>query len=89
MLQTEDQCTKYSEPVMDVLHSKHPDARPPTRTSLESYPVQLPDLILIDMTEDTVTDITGNLSIGSGTRGSDLVSLNKWLLQFRAASGEV
>ena len=38
LLQPEDHCTKTRERVMEVLCTKHPDARPPLAASLDAYP---------------------------------------------------
>ena len=74
---------------MKVLHAKHPEARTPTAASLESYPEQPPGLTLVDIIDDTVTAVTGRILGGDGQGGTDSVSLQHWLLRFRAASGEL
>ena len=43
----------------------------------------------MDITDDTVTAVAGRLSGGAGLGRTDLVSLQHWLLQFGAASGEL
>ena len=74
---------------MEVLRTKHPEARTPTSASLDSYPGQPPELILVDTTEDTVTVVAGRLSVGAGPGGIDSVSLQHWLMRFIAARAEL
>ena len=54
---------------MEVLHTKHPDAHTPSLAGLESYTVRPLELVSVDITEDTVTDISGRLSGGTGPVG--------------------
>ena len=86
VLQPGDRCTKTGDRVMEVLRAKHPEARTPTAVSLESYPDRPPELTPVDITNDTVTAVVGRLSGGAGPGGNDSVSLQHWLLRFRAAS---
>ena len=65
MLQYEYHFTKYGETLIDVLHSKHPDATPLTRTSLESYIVQSTEIVPFKVTKDTVMEVAGSLSGGA------------------------
>ena len=74
---------------MEVLRTKHPDARPPSATSLDTYPDQPPELVLADITENTVTEVVGRLSGGAGLGGTSLVVLQQWLLIFGAAIREL
>ena len=43
----------------------------------------------MDITDDTVTEVAGRISVGAGLGGRDSVSLQHWLLCFRAASAEL
>ena len=74
---------------MEVLRAKHPEVRTPTAASLDSYPDRPPELTPVDITDDTVTAVAGQLSGGAGPGGTDSVSLQHWLLRFGAASGEL
>ena len=74
---------------MEVLRTKHLEARTPTAASLDSYPVRTPELTPMDITKDTVTAVAGRLSGGAGPGGTDSVSLQHWLLWFGAASAEL
>ena len=74
---------------MEVLPNKHSKACPPTAASLETYPECPPEIFHVDITDDTVTEVTGRLSRGAGTGGTDSVSLHHWLLSFGAPSGEL
>ena len=38
VLQNEELCTKTRERLMEVLRIKHPEVRPPTASSLDTYP---------------------------------------------------
>ena len=75
--------------MIEVLCTKHPEARTPTAASLDSYPGRPPELTPVDITEDTVTAVAGRLSGGAGPGGADSVSLQHWLLRFGAASAEL
>ena len=74
---------------MEVLHTKHPEARTPTAAILDFYPGRPPELTPVDITKDTVTAVSGRLSEGAGPGGTDSVSLQHWLLRFSAASAEL
>ena len=61
VLQPGDRCTKTGDRVMEVLRSKHPEARTPTAASLDSYPDRPPDLTPVDITDDMVMAVAGQL----------------------------
>ena len=73
----------------EVLRTKHPEARTPTATSLDSYLGRPPELTPVDITKEMVTAVAGRLLGGAGPRGTDSVSLQHWLLRFGAASAEL
>ena len=75
-------CTKTGDRAMEVLHTKYLDARPPSAASLEIYLDRLPDIVPVDITNDTVAEVAGRLSGGAGTRRTDSVSLQNWILRF-------
>ena len=75
VLQSGDRCTKTGDRVMEVLRIKHPEARTPTASSLESYPGRPPELTTVDITKDTVTAVARRLSGGDGPGGTESVSL--------------
>ena len=89
MLQPGDRCEKTGDQVLEVIRAKHPEARTPTVACLTSYTRCPPEITLVDITDDTVTAVAGRLSGGVGPRGTDLVSLQHWLLRFGAASAEL
>ena len=89
VLQPDDHCTKTGERVMEVLCTKHPDARPPLAACLDAYPNNPPEMFPVNITDDVVSAVAGRLLGGAGTGGADLVCLQHWLLRFRAASGEL
>ena len=72
---------------MEVLHTKHPESRPPTVAILYLYLNLPPELVPVDITGDTVTVVVWRLSGGVGPGGLDSVSLQHWILRFRLASG--
>ena len=74
---------------MEVLHTKHPDARPLSTAILDTYPDQPPELIPVDTTKDTLMEVAGKLSRGEGPGGTDLVSLQQWILRFGLVSAEL
>ena len=47
---------------MEVLHTKQPEARPPTVVSLYSYLDRPLDLVPFDITDDTVMTVVGRAS---------------------------
>ena len=85
----EETCTITGERVIEVLRTKHPDARPLSAASLDAYPKNPPDMVPVDITDDVVAVVAGRLSGGAGPGGTDSVSLQHWLLRFGAASGEL
>ena len=54
---------------MEVLCTKHPHARPPTVASLYTYLDLPPELVTVDNTDNTVTEVVGRLSGGAGAGG--------------------
>ena len=61
VLQPAERCTKKGERVMEVLRTKHLDARPSTAVSLDLYPDLPTELVPVDLTNDTVTAVAGRL----------------------------
>ena len=74
---------------MEVLRTKHPDIRPPSVASLDTYLDRPSETILVEITKDTVTEVVGKLSGGEGPGGTYLVSFQHLLLRFREASVEL
>ena len=75
VLQPGDWCTKTGDQVAEVLRSKRPEARTPTAASLDLYPDCPPELTPVNITDETVTVVTGRLLGGSGPGGTDSFSL--------------
>ena len=73
---------------MEVLRTKHPDARPPLAACLDTYTDNPPEMVPVDITDDVLSAVAGSLLGGPGPGGADSVSLQHWLLRFRAAIGE-
>ena len=89
VIQPGERCTKMGDRVMEVLRTKHPEARTPTAASLDCYTGRPPELTPVDITDDTVTAVARRLSGGAGPGGTDSVSLQHWLLRFGAAIAEL
>ena len=75
--------------MLEVLRTKHPEARTPTAASLDSYTGRPPKFTPVDITDNTVTAVVGRLSGGAGPEGTDSVLLQHWLLRLGAASAEL
>ena len=46
-------------------------------------------MVPVDITDNVVLAVAGRLSGGAGPGGTDLISLQNWLLRFGAAGGEL
>ena len=89
ILQPGERCTKTGWRVMEVLRTKRLEACPPTAASLDSYPYRPPELVPVDITNNTVTAVAGRLLVGARAGGTDSVGLKYGLLRFGPASGEL
>ncbi len=69
--------------VEEILKSKHPTAKTPDK--LPEYQ-NLPALIDINITADTVEKVSKNLSGAAGLGGFDSKELSRWLLQYGTRS---
>ena len=49
-----ESCTNTVEPVLEMLWEKHPEDRAPFVRSLDDYSHRSPEMIHLDLTEDTV-----------------------------------
>jgi hypothetical protein len=85
VLLPDDKCSKTGLPVSDVLDSKHPMAQVPDANALPRYE-ELPELIEVDVNEDSVEDTARKLSGRAGLGGVDSYTLKHWLLGFGRAS---
>ena len=54
---------------MEVLHTKHMNARPPSAASLDTYTGRPPEIIPVDITDGTFMEVVGRLSEGAGLGG--------------------
>ena len=57
---------------MEVLRTKHLDAHPPSAASLETYQDRPQELVPLDITNDTVTEVAGLLSGGADPGGGGI-----------------
>ena len=80
--------SKPNEPVIDVLRSKHPDAKVPDISVLEEYET-VPDFVDLDITEETVEQTARRLSGSAGPGGTDSAAVQHWLLRFGGAKAVV
>ena len=58
---SEEQCTKTGDRVLEVLHAKNPDGRPPSAACLDAYPGKPPKMVPVDITDDVVWAVAGRL----------------------------
>ena len=65
---------KLGRPVVDVLREKHPVLIVPDNGVLKDYDV-IPELVPINITEDTVKKVSGRLTSVAGPGGIDAASL--------------
>ena len=75
MLQPYDMCPKTGQPVLDVLCSKHPEARPLSAQSMEAYRGKAPAMVLVDITDTTVATVGRQMSGSEGPGGVESISL--------------
>ena len=88
ILMPDDVDEKSGDLVSEVLASKHPIGRDVEISSLpifESYP----ELINIEVTEDSVEKVARGLSGSAGPSGIDSVAMSHWLLKFGGASSKL
>ena len=71
--------------VEDVLQEKHPVPIVPDIEVFVHYGV-VPDFVMIDIIEDMVEQISGQLTDAAGPGGIDAAGLQQWLLRFRVTS---
>ena len=71
--------------VLEVLKGKHPEAIIPDAEVLEEYP-EVPDMVPLDTTSDTVVEVAAKLSGAGGPGWVDAVWLQQWLLRFGTES---
>ena len=69
VIQPGDKCKKMGDRVMEVLRTKHPEARTPTAASLDSYLGRPLELTPVDITKDMLTAVAATLSGGGGPGG--------------------
>ena len=74
---------------MEVRRTKHPNSRPLSAASLDTYTGRPPELVPVDIADKKVTKVEGRLPRGAGLGGTESVILQHWLLIFGAASGEL
>ena len=75
MFQPRDILPKTGQPVLDVLRSKHPEARHPTGSSLVAYRGKPTALVPLDITNEKVATVARRLLGAAGPGGVDSVSI--------------
>ena len=75
--------------MLDVLHWKHLGIQPPTAERFEVIGGSPTAFIPAEITDEAVASIVQQLLGEAGPGGSDLVSLQHWLLWFEAAGSEL
>ena len=73
--------SKTGKPVLEVLRSKHPESVVPSPDNLERYE-ELPELVTLNITNETVLTVAAKLSGGAGPGGIDSLTLQNWSLPF-------
>ena len=76
---------KSGRPFINVLRKKHPALIVSDVKVLDHYNV-VPECVLLDITEDTVENISGKMTGAAGPGGIDANGLQQWLLRFGIAS---
>jgi hypothetical protein len=76
---------KLGDTVEEVLLSKHPAARVPDTAKMPNFS-EVPDLVDLDITNETVEKVASRLSGSAGVGGSDSHAVSHWLLRFGTAS---
>lgn len=74
--------------VKDALEAKHPDSRDLDVLQWEEYD-KMPAFVDIDITEDTVEEVSCHLSGGAGLNGTDSQEISRWLTCYGSASREL
>jgi hypothetical protein len=74
--------------VKDALEAKHPDSRDLDVLQWEEYD-QMPAFVDIDITEDSVEEVSCHLSGGAGLNGTDSQEISGWLMCYGSASREL
>ena len=75
VLQPSERCKEMGERVIKVRRTKHLEAFVPTAASLDSYPDRPLEMVPLNITDNTMTAVTGRLSGEAGPGGKDSVSL--------------
>jgi hypothetical protein len=88
VLNANDIDEKTGVSVAESLESKHPEARTPDVCNLPTYP-EVPELIALDITKDTLEHIASRLSGAAGPGGSDAYAVKHWLLGFSTHSARL
>ena len=66
-MQPAEHCTKTGDRVMEVLRTKHPNKRPLSAASQDTYTGRPPELVPVDIMNNMVTEVAVHLSRGAGT----------------------
>ena len=74
---------------MEVMCTKHQEPCPLSTASLDSYLVQPTELVPFNVIKDTMMEVVGNIYGGDRMGGTDLVSLQHWILIFGAESRDM
>ena len=69
VLQPADHYTKTGDRVMEVLCTKHPNTRPLPAAILDTFTGRPPDLVPVDIMDNTATTVAERLSRGNGPGG--------------------
>ena len=77
------------EAILHVLRSKDPYVWPETATSIDRYAGAPPEMVLVEITVETVNNMRQRISGGSVPGVTEAVSLYHWLLWYGDSSAEI
>ena len=85
----DDLCTKTGRPVLEVLHSKHPNLKDPAigeeGGTFEPYG-GAPDVVPMVILDDVVQKVVSNISGSAGLCRVDAIMFRNWALRFGVES---
>ena len=81
----DEDCTKAGQPVINILHKKHPEVIVPDlmdeeNATFEEY-VELLETVPVDCDAEMVEEVASKLRGGAGPSGVDTIAMKNWLLR--------
>ena len=75
--------------MLEVRHYKHTEECPASDASINRYTGAPSELIILDITKDTMAEVGHRISGGAGTGRTGAVILQNWILFYGEASDEL